>query len=374
MIPSISIFVRHSEDCKYRGDENCRRCDCPKHLRWSHQGKQYRRAAKTRWWTEAENKRRELEQQFQAGGAPTSVVRDESPTLESAIKIFMTSLRQSNKQTEEVRGKYERELERLLSFCERHGRYFPADLTTQLMLQYRETWPEHYKSAMTQKFVQSRIKRFLRFCHGEGWMVRLPQLESIHAEPEEANPLEPVQFEAALKAIPKGEKAARVRGVMLLMRHSGLAVADATTLERSKIHKKNGRYIVETRRRKTGTAVSVPIPPKVAEEILATPNDNPKYLFWDGTTYWRNAVTIMSGNITAVFRKAFGEDTEFTSHNLRDTAGCEWLKAGIPLEIVSEMLGHKSIVTTERHYKKLVESLRDKHAAVVAAIWETAHV
>jgi len=33
--PLITIFVRHSQDCKYIGDEFCKRCKCKKHLRWS---------------------------------------------------------------------------------------------------------------------------------------------------------------------------------------------------------------------------------------------------------------------------------------------------------------------------------------------------
>jgi len=50
MIPSIEIFVRHAAGCRYRDDEGWKRCDCRKHLRWTFDGKQYRRSAKTRSW------------------------------------------------------------------------------------------------------------------------------------------------------------------------------------------------------------------------------------------------------------------------------------------------------------------------------------
>ena len=53
MIPSIEIFVRHSAGCRYRDDETWKRCGCRKHLRWTFDGKQYRRSAKTRAWTQA---------------------------------------------------------------------------------------------------------------------------------------------------------------------------------------------------------------------------------------------------------------------------------------------------------------------------------
>jgi integrase/recombinase XerD len=48
--PLVTVFVRHSPGCKYVGDEFCKRCNCRKHLRWTQDGKQYRRMAGTRSW------------------------------------------------------------------------------------------------------------------------------------------------------------------------------------------------------------------------------------------------------------------------------------------------------------------------------------
>ena len=64
MVPSITIFVRHAAGCKYAGDETARRCNCKKHLRWVHEGRQFRRSAKTRSWEQAEDERRNLEESF----------------------------------------------------------------------------------------------------------------------------------------------------------------------------------------------------------------------------------------------------------------------------------------------------------------------
>ncbi len=71
----ITIFVRHSADCKYAGDEFCKRSNCGKHFRWTQNGKQYRRQAGTRTWAEAEGLKRRLEEvQSPSGGfAPNAV-------------------------------------------------------------------------------------------------------------------------------------------------------------------------------------------------------------------------------------------------------------------------------------------------------------
>ena len=84
--PLITIFVRHSADCKYAGDEFEKRCRCRKHLRWSQDGTQYRRKANTRSWGEAETAKRSLEDQL-AGRTPSPDTAGR--TIQSGIEIFL---------------------------------------------------------------------------------------------------------------------------------------------------------------------------------------------------------------------------------------------------------------------------------------------
>ena len=69
-VPVVTIFVRHSAACKYKGDEFCRRCNCRKHLCWTAGGVQYRRSAKARTWVEAECQKQYLIEQMSAGKPP----------------------------------------------------------------------------------------------------------------------------------------------------------------------------------------------------------------------------------------------------------------------------------------------------------------
>lgn len=74
----------------------------------------------------------------------------------------------------------------------------------------------------------------------------------------------------------------RVRGLFILMRHSGLAIQDALTLPRTALIQDATGHRIVTQRTKTGTNVSVLLPPEVAAELLAVPNDNTSYFFWSG--------------------------------------------------------------------------------------------
>src|SRR6266700_3441442 len=115
--PLITIFVRHSPGCKYAGDEFCKRCNCRKHFRWSQGGKQFRKQAGTRSWVEAEENKERLAAQL-SGRAPAKSTQGFS--LAEAIKLFRAD-KENQGVTETVKGKYERELDRLRKFCEAHA-------------------------------------------------------------------------------------------------------------------------------------------------------------------------------------------------------------------------------------------------------------
>jgi integrase len=53
----------------------------------------------------------------------------------------------------------------------------------------------------------------------------------------------------------------------------------------------------------------------------------------------------------------------------RDTFAVEMLLAGVPLEQVSILLGHKSVKITEKHYAPWVKARQDQLAANVRMAW-----
>jgi integrase len=186
-------------------------------------------------------------------------------------------------------------------------------------------------------------------------------------------PLSQSEYKKLLETIPKifPEKACKIRALVQLMRHSGLAIRDAITLKRDELTHdgKKKIYRVTTARQKTGTPVSVPLPPAIAREILAVQNGD-SYFFWNGNGLETSAVTNWQHDLRALFRTAFGEKTHFTPHCLRDTAAVEWLSAGIPLEEVSKLLGHTSTKTTEKSYAPWVKARQDRLDSLVVATWK----
>lgn len=390
--PVITIFVRHSAGCKYHGDEFCKRCDCKKHLRYVLNGKQIRVKTGCRSWAAAEEKKRKLEDEL-SGRVPV-VPTDESVLLEDAVKLFKTD-KENQKVTDGVLGKYTRELDRLQSFAREKGVFTVGRLTRELLIEYQATWKEHYPSSNTRQMVQARLKNFLRFCYDSRWLDRVPRLSVIKADEAPTLPLATEEYQELLDTIPRSfpdvvlipksdkvsehtraavvkNRAGRLRALIQLMRYSGLAIRDAVTLSRDELlqDKAKGFYRVVTARQKTGTDVSVPIPPALAKELLAVLNGNPKYFFWTGNGEERTAVSHYQDDLRQLFKDAgIQADGYMVSHRLRDTFAVDLLEKGVPLEEVSKLLGHESIKTTERHYAKWVKGRQDRLDALVSGTW-----
>jgi integrase/recombinase XerD len=370
MAPVITIFVRHSADCKYQGDEFWKKCNCRKHLRWTHNGKQFRKTAGTRSWATAEEKKRKLEDQFE--GKP-AIAASEQQTIERAAELF-TASKKSQGVDAQVIKKYERELERLRAFCSKRGKLFVSEIKLEDLTEFRSGWDEVYPSSATRQQVQTRLRGFLRYCYDARWLDRVPRLSPIQADEPPTLPLSAKEYEHLLKKIPEAfedsNKARKTRALVQLMRYSGLAIRDAVTLRRSEIEWDASKKLhrVTTSRQKTGTHVSVPLPPDVAQEVLGVLNGNPEYVFWStGTGKEQSAVTNWQHELRHLFRSAGFPKGH--PHQLRDTAAVEWLKAGLPLEEVSKLLGHDSIKTTERSYAKWVKARQDRLDSLVVATW-----
>lgn len=369
----VTVFVRHSSDCKYKGDEFFRRCHCRKHFRWSQNGTQYRRKAGTRFWEEAERIKRDLEDQL--SGRTPEHREDGARGLQECINLFIQDKRVQGV-TEDRIGRYDRELDRLREYCERSGVYTVQGITRELLTGYCATWDQIYPSTQTRSSVRDRVRAFLRYCYEAQWIPRIPPLPKIKVEELPTMPLTAEEYTRLLAAVKKAfadpERQARVRAALQLMRWSGLAIGDALTLRKSDMKRDKGVCLIVTARQKTGTDVCVPIPNDVADELLSISKSNPRYVFSSDETVSSDVITKSWRKyfIAPVFKAAkIARGGNMVSHRLRDTFAVDLLEKGVPLEEVSKLLGHESIKTTEKHYAKWVKGRQDRLVSLVMGTW-----
>lgn len=151
------------------------------------------------------------------------------------------------------------------------------------------------------------------------------------------------EVEAIEKAEMPTESLERVKDLFLFQCYTGLAYADLMRFDMSKAVKGEKYYLVTDDRKKTGEGYTVVLMEK-AMDILK------KY------DYKLPKITCEQYNMRLkIMADACGIEKPIASHFGRRTCGMLLLNYGFPIEIVSKVLGHSNIKTTQQAYAKILD-------------------
>jgi integrase/recombinase XerD len=371
-VPTVQIYTRHSRSCPHAGTsaggghEGFKRCRCWKWLRWRDQDNHgnailKREPTKSRTWEGAERARHDVLKRLEAAAYGVAVKKDTG--IAQAATLYVADKRQQGLKSNTI-AKNKRTTDRLVQFCEIKSLYNLDQITSEQLMEYRATW-DWAKTPEVRKNEQTRIKSFFRWCHANELTTKNPalKLSAIKGDRTPTMPYEPEEMKAIVAACDKcgftSYMRARVRGLILLMRESGLSIIDAASLRRDELVLANGEYNVVRRRLKTGILVNNNIPKRVALELLAVPNDNSTHFFWTGVGDERSIAGKFSNELQAVFTAARISDGH--AHRFRHTYAVELLKAGADIRAVQKALGHGSLPTTEKYYAPWNKAQQDIH-------------
>lgn len=139
------------------------------------------------------------------------------------------------------------------------------------------------------------------------------------------------------------ESLKRVKDLFLFQCYTGLAYADLMRFDMSKAVKGEKYYLVTDDRKKTGEGYTVVLMEK-AMDILK------KY------DYKLPKMTCEQYNMRLkIMADSCGIEKPIASHFGRRTCGMLLLNYGFPIEIVSKVLGHSNIKTTQQAYAKILD-------------------
>jgi integrase len=351
---TVIPIVRHRKNCpsSSRG-EFFPRCDCPKALRYSLNGRQRRVPANTRTWGVAEEKAVELQNQLNRGNSILVRVESENPTIEQAIETFI-----SGKTTEGLSAATLRKLRYQFGEFERfmssRTKFYPKEITATDVIDYRAGW-DAWKSGVTRQKAQQNLRGFLRFACTKNLPELLATLKPVRLAKSDKERLEPrpftekelVQLLAQVPVtFPNTKKAVKITALIHVMVATGLAIRDTLQLTRSNI--KDGWLHIE--RQKTGKRVQQRLDRRLCDELLAIAHR--EYIFWDERGQITSSVGVWQADLRQLMQDAGLWIKGNLSHRFRDTAVDFWLGAGVSLTEVAALLGDTTR-TVERHYADL---------------------
>lgn len=394
-IPEVHVHSRHRNDCKYKDKGSAfNRCACPKQLVWSENGTLKREAAQTFDWQEAEQKAQEKHESFRrvADGEPEPLKADEK-TLEEAIDLFLAA-----KQGKEITGKHVAKLRTelnpyaklngddpnrkvkqptgFLQWMNGQGIVYLRDIKTEHILNYRNQLQGAQNTRAKKVF---RLIGFFEFCVEMGWIVRnIARAEAIvipYDDSQKPKALSDAHFEQLLASVPKvngkttDEQRKKLRGLLLLMRWTGLAIRDAVTIERSRFEQNgNGLYRLLLRRAKTNHPVYCTLMADIAEEVLSSSPETNRYVFINSVPegereldnliqQWGNFFRKLSD--VADLKNTEGQAIEFTSHWMRHTFVKWCLNSGLPTEDIAMLIGD-TVQIVAKHYSDWIEERQER--------------
>jgi site-specific recombinase XerD len=355
----LTIYRRHYSPCKFAARKEPRRyrtCHCPIWVQGS-LGREYvKQALDQRSWQAAADLVRGWEAAGRVGGQRVQV-----PTIAEAVEKFLADAEARNLRPASLK-KYRRLLEgQFLAYCRTRSATALHRLTVDFIRGFRDSL---HHSPVTRLKKLEILRAFLTFCQASEWIagnpakaVKLPRVER-----PQVRPFTPEEIEALLSACAtfKGD-GDRLRAIILLVRSTGLRIADAVSLTRDRV--REGRLFLYTS--KTGTPVWCPLPPDVVE-VLASEQPGQKYFFWSGNGTLKSALESWRRRLVALADQAGVKDAHF--HRFRHTFSVNLLQRGVPVETVATVLGNTPAIVS-RHYSAFVESRQKALEEAVKAAW-----
>lgn len=151
---------------------------------------------------------------------------------------------------------------------------------------------------------------------------------------------------------PRTEIGTRNRALIAFMLDTGVRRTEAVNLMLAELDAKEGTARVVGKGRKERMVFFAPATAELLKRWLAIRGDEPGSLFW-----------LASEGIRMLFVRIRRETglAVFHPHQIRHTTATNLLRGGADTHSVRRMLGHASVVTTEKYLSLSTQDLKDKH-------------
>ncbi len=361
----LTIYRRHRKSCKQRAKgRKYRHCQCPIWVDGTLGGTELRESLKVRDWQRAQELVREWEIENRRTSQPTR------KSTHEAWKEFLADI-EARKLNDSTVRKYKLLKRQMEDFAQLCGLHVLADFDLSKVSQFRSKWKDGPRSSAKKL---ERLRAFFRFALKRKWVPENPALD-LKAPKITLCPTLPFSREEVVRILAAVdqykeempshgiENGRRIRGLVLLLRYSGMRIGDAVNFSTDRLE--SNRLFLYTQ--KTGVPVNTILPEFVVSALKATPKVTEKFFFWSGRGKLESIVRSWQTRLRKVFKLANVPNGH--AHRFRDTFAVELLLAGVPMERVSILLGHQSVRITEKHYAPWVRSRQEQLEADLASAW-----
>src|SRR5258708_10613719 len=225
----LTIYRRHRKGCKHRAKgRKHRHCQCPIWVDGFLSGQEIRESIKVRDWQRAQEVVREWEIEDRRGSRPVHRL------LCDCWQEFLVDI-EARKLHESTIRKYKLLRRQMQEYAEQNGLSFIDEFDLSALGMFRSGWKVGPRSSAKQL---ERMRAFFRFARRRNWISDNPAIE-LKAPKVRISPTLPFTNERMQRILQATElykeempshgveNGRRIRGLVLLLRYSGMRIGDA---------------------------------------------------------------------------------------------------------------------------------------------------
>ncbi len=272
-------------------------------------------------------------------------------SIENGLDLFVNALTQKGKSTNTIVA-YKGDINQFFSFLKDQNIFLLESIETAHINNFKKYLADKEYTAKSISRKLNSIKNFFSFLKEEGSLEVDPSISVEHPKYENDIPkiLKPIEYRSLRDAC---RNDTRATAIVELMLQAGLRIKEIENLKLDNI-KDNDIYIENY---ESHSDRSVPLN-NSAKTALKKYLDDGRYPSRSKNVFvTKTGKTLLARNIRSLLNRFFNKaDIKGIKVNdLRNTFIVFQLKSGIPIDVVSQVVGHKRISTTEK-YLELIDN------------------
>ena len=273
-------------------------------------------------------------------------------SLENALSLFTNALTKNGKSSNTIVA-YKGDLNQLITFLKKQDQSLNIEAVTESSIEsFKKDLTQNEYTAKSISRKLNSIKNFFSFLKNEGVITIDPSVEVKHPKYENDLPkiLKPIEYRSLRDACRNDNRATAIVELML---QSGLRIKEIENLKLDNI--KDNEILIESYESHSSRVVPLNNSAKTALKKYLDDGRYPgkaKNVFVTKT-----GRSLLARNIRSLLNRYFNKADikDIKVNDLRNTFIVFQLKSGVPIDVVSQIVGHKRISTTEK-YLELIDS------------------
>lgn len=267
-----------------------------------------------------------------------------SQQLKETLPIFISNLEEKGRSPSTILA-YRADLEQLINYLVKVNVAMPLEVKTENLEAFRDSLlAEKYTPKSVSRKLNA-IKTFFRFLIDKNEITSDPSESVAHPKVELTMPkfLSPLEYRA-LRDIARSDT--RIAAIIELILQTGMRISEVANLKLDNI--KGDKVVVDAYA--TQPERTIPLNKRVQDSLAAYLKERPQttsvYVFTS-----KNGKPLAVRNIRAAIDRYMqrSEIAGYSVNDLRTTFVVENLKQGVDLVLLSQIVGHKRLSTTERY-------------------------